>query len=249
MSNKTYDEAYLNQLQVVLAKTITRSLALLAAKPGETICDIGCGVGDLVFKIAAYGANVIGIDNDENFLTVARKNNLTHTNVKFICSDADHIPLEDNSIDKIIVHRVLQHVIDHESVIKECCRILKPGGTLQIVEPDYLSLTFFLNDIGFERKLIDRVAYNRIPNSYKVRQLPFSLNNAGFNVGLTEVHNYLIDSFELANYVIRFDEEVEKGYACNDFTQLQYEAWQELKKLPQGQFNLSLNLLLVNAIK
>lgn len=248
MTNKTYDEVYLNQLQVVLEKTITRSMAVLNARPGETICDIGCGAGDLVFKIAAYSANVIGVDNHEQFLTVARQNN-NNAAVNFIYSDATSIALVDNSIDKIIIHRVLQHITDHEAVIKECYRLLKPDGTLQIVEPDYLSLSFFMNDIAFERKLVDRVAYHRIPNSYKVRHLPGLLNIAGFNVNLTEVHNYLIDSFELANYVIRFDEEVENGYACNDFTQIQYEAWQELKTMPQGQFNLSLNLLLINAIR
>ena len=82
MSNKTYNADYLNQLQLILTKTVARSLTLLDAKPGETICDIGCGVGDLVFKVAAYGANVIGIDNDEHFLTVARQNNPARNKIK-----------------------------------------------------------------------------------------------------------------------------------------------------------------------
>lgn len=60
---------------------------------------------------------------------------------------------------------------------------------------------------------------------------------------------YLINSYELANYVIRSNDEVEMGYATHDFTQNQYQTWQQLKKLQQGRFNLSFNLLLINAFK
>lgn len=249
MNDKTYDEGYLNQLQYVLAKTISRSLHVLNPQPGETICDVGCGAGDLTSKIAAYGASVIGIDNDENFLLTAKQAKPAKSNIQFICADADTIPLANDSIDKIIIHRVLQHIANHEAVLKECFRILKPGGTLQIVEPDYLSLSFFMDDISFERKLADMVAHYRIPNSYKIRKLPELLNMCGFTIILKEVHNYLIDSFELANYIVRFDTVVEKGYAANEFSQIQYEKWQNLKRQPKGQFNLSLNLVLIMTTK
>lgn len=249
MATPLYDIVYLERLRVLLSGLKKRSIELLAPQPGDIIADIGCGTGKDAITIASAGAKVYGLDHNPEMIHVAIQNCPNDINIDFSCCEADKIDLPDNSIDKIRFDRVFQHLDNYDNVLLEAHRLLRPGGQLQIIDPDHLSLSFFMDDIAFERKLVDRVAYHRIPNSYKVRHLPDLLNIAGFNVNLTEVHNYLIDSFELANYLIRFDEEVEKGYRSNDFTQIQFEAWQELKNLPIGQFNLSLNLLLINATK
>ena len=249
MPTPLYDIVYLERLRVLLSGLKKRSIELLAPQPGDIIADIGCGTGKDAITIASAGAKVYGIDHNPAMIEVALNQLLTDLNIEFICNDADKLDLPDNSIDKIRFDRVFQHLDNYDKALQEAYRVLKPGGQLQIIDPDHFSITFFLKDIVLERKLVDMVAYHRIPNSYKIRHLPDLLNSVGFNVNLREVHNYLIDSFELANYLIRFDEVVETGYAANDFTYNQYQAWQELKKLPRGQFNLSVNLLLINAIK
>lgn len=247
MPDKLYDDTYLQQLQTILAKTVQRSLELLNAQHGDNIADIGCGTGILATSIATSNATVYGIDNDSNFLAIAQQQNNTENPVNFIKADADKIPLPNACLDKIICHRVLQHIPNHDSIVKEFKRLLKPNGTIHLVEPDYLSYSFFLSNIIFERKLIDSVAFNRIPNSHTIRQLPNVLKQNGFDVNVVEVHNYLIDSFELANYIIRFDYVVEQGFANKIFTEQEYQQWQQLKHLPKGQFNMSFNLLLINA--
>lgn len=44
-------------------------------------------------------------------------------------------PFEDNSADEIIAHRVLEHIINPPQFIKECHRILKKGGTFNVILP------------------------------------------------------------------------------------------------------------------
>lgn len=49
------------------------ALELLNPQPGERILDLGCGTGELTSQIADAGADVEGIDADENMVAVARQ--------------------------------------------------------------------------------------------------------------------------------------------------------------------------------
>src|SRR5205085_2330265 len=49
---------------------------LLAPKPGERILDLGCGEGALTEKIAAAGAQVVGVDGSPNMVEAARARRL-----------------------------------------------------------------------------------------------------------------------------------------------------------------------------
>ena len=249
MSEKLYNDSYLLQLQNLLSKTVDRSIEVLAPKSGVTITDIGCGTGNLAVKLAQYGATVYGIDNDHHFLETARCNNYTPNPVQFIHASADQTSIPDDSIDKVVFHRALQHIPDHLSVFEECSRILKGNGIIHLVEPDYLSLTFFLPDNMFERKLADSIAKNRIPNSYQIRQIPKTLQSAGFSIEQTEIYNYVFKSLDLANYLINFDDEIQKGTASKYFTQNEFESWQALKRLPEEQVVFSINMILITAKK
>lgn len=58
---------------------------LLAPKKGEYILDLGCGTGDLSYKLHKLGVNVLGIDNSENMVEQAKKK---YPNLKFEVQDA-----------------------------------------------------------------------------------------------------------------------------------------------------------------
>lgn len=249
MPDKLYDWNYLKELERILSKTFNRSIEIINPQPGDLIADIGCGIGNLSLALAGKGARVTGLDSDESFLKTARANNDKANPVNFILGDASKLDFQDSSFDKIVFHRVFQHLPEYKSVLLECNRTLKQTGMLHIVEPDYRSLSFFSDNIQFERKLVDSICTRRIPNSFKVRTLPKELAAAGFKLADFEVHNYILKPFALANYVLNFDDEIHKGVETGLFSERDVSTWNKLKELPDGLFNLSINMVLITAKK
>ncbi len=246
MTAKLYDTNFLKILQALFAKTKQRSYELLNPQANETIADIGCGIGQDAINLAKSGAKIFGIDNDQNFISIANQQHIDNLNIDFVCCNADNIPLANNSIDKIRFERVLQHIADHTKVLKEVSRLLKPNGQLQIIDTDYLSISLFLEDEKLERKIVDAVAYKRIPNGHKVRQLPKTLEQNNFTLLSTEIHNYIINDYEFAKSLLRFDKVFDEELECGNVSQADYEVWQGHTK---GNFNFSINLMLLTATK
>lgn len=65
-------------------------------------------------------------------------------------ADADHVitpdaplPFADNSIDMVISRFVLEHVGDLERLLREICRVLKPGGVFRFCVPHALSIDMY----------------------------------------------------------------------------------------------------------
>lgn len=103
------------------------------AREGETCVDLGCGRGTDVLRLAgSVGDNgfVYGIDISEGMILKARTTAeyLGVTNVEFIKSPLEKIPLEDNSTDLMISNCTINHSSDKEAVWNEIFRILKRGG-------------------------------------------------------------------------------------------------------------------------
>ena len=178
---KLYDPAYLKVAHDLFQRTKLRSYDLLSPNEFDDIADFGCGIGLDAVALAKYGARVLGIDNDRGFIETARASAGEHSRVEFLYGDAVGVDLREASFIKVRFDRVFQHCPDHEAVLKEAFRLLRSHGIVQIIDPDYLSVTFLGKNVDLERKLVDHVATERIPNGHKVRRLPESLRKAGFD--------------------------------------------------------------------
>lgn len=51
--------------------------------------------------------------------------------------EKDDLPYKDNSINYIHSNQVIEHIRDVKHILNECWRILKPGGTFEIIVPYY----------------------------------------------------------------------------------------------------------------
>ena len=134
-------------------ETITDAAMLerLAAPAGKDVVDIGCGGGGLVRELAALGANVTGIEVSEGQLKRAQEHPEAGR-AQYLVGRAERLPLTDATVDLAIFMRALHHVpvADHPEALRECHRVLRPGGLLYVAEPlpegDFFALTSLVED-------------------------------------------------------------------------------------------------------
>jgi SAM-dependent methyltransferase len=106
---------------------------------------VGCGIGDdaraLVKRVAPSG-QVIGLDASEEMIAKATAAGVS-PRLRFAVADAATLPLADASCDAVRADRMLQHVEEPLRALLEMRRVLKPGGRLVIVEPDWKTMALY----------------------------------------------------------------------------------------------------------
>lgn len=111
---------------------------------GDVVADAACGVGGTVLHLAGtIGCRVIGLNVSEGQIGTARmlagSDRLEHL-VEFRFSDcSEAIRLPDSSVDVVVSIDGACHMADRGRFLKECARILRPGGRL--VGSDWMATT------------------------------------------------------------------------------------------------------------
>lgn len=128
------------------AEDMAAVLAAYTPLEGKRVLEIGtgCGVNHIVWR-RKYGADGWGVepegDGFESSAAVARMlieaNALDPARIKD--APGEKLPFPDAHFDIVYSSNVLEHVNDPARVLQEALRVLKPGGVMQIVCPNYLS--------------------------------------------------------------------------------------------------------------
>jgi SAM-dependent methyltransferase len=118
-------------------------LALLSAavgrhaKAGDRVLDLGCGTGELACRLAVGGLRVTGCDVSRNMLqhAAARDGAGCATWVR-LAPDWRSLPFEPATFDLVVASSVLEYVTEPRTVLRECARVLRPGGVVLYTVPD-----------------------------------------------------------------------------------------------------------------
>jgi demethylmenaquinone methyltransferase / 2-methoxy-6-polyprenyl-1,4-benzoquinol methylase len=106
----------------------------------QTVVDLATGSGDVVFalqKALPDEASIIGLDFCAPMLAEAEKKKATNPrfhNLAFELGDVLDLPLADASADVVTIAFGLRNLADRDKGLREMRRILKPGGTLLVLE-------------------------------------------------------------------------------------------------------------------
>jgi SAM-dependent methyltransferase len=105
------------------------------------ILDAGCGGGGMPLSLAEEARSVVGIDPAERFQDAGMK--LAHErhvrNLHFALADGMALPFGDGTFDLVLSHAVIEHVADAPRYLRECARVLAPGGHVYLSTSPYLS--------------------------------------------------------------------------------------------------------------
>ena len=93
--------------------------------------DVGCGNGNAMISMRSLGWRVHGIDTDDQAVIAGKKMGL-----EIDCGTLDSVKYPDSSFDAILLTNVIEHVPNPQETLKECYRILRPGGSITLITPN-----------------------------------------------------------------------------------------------------------------
>jgi SAM-dependent methyltransferase len=112
----------------------SRALGLLL--PPLRVADLGCGEGYLTIEASRWAAKVIAVDRSADMLEQARAlgRRRRATNVIWRQGELERVPIEDASIDVVLLSQVLHHATDPARALREAARIAAPGGRVLVLD-------------------------------------------------------------------------------------------------------------------
>jgi SAM-dependent methyltransferase len=114
--------------------TLDAALRDVAPWAGRDVLDLGCGTGFWLPYYAGTARSVVGVEPDPGLLDAARARRPA---VRVEHGSAEHLPLPDASVD--VAHARFAYFFPPgvEAGLAEALRVLRPGGTLVVIDNDH----------------------------------------------------------------------------------------------------------------
>jgi len=182
---------------------------------GSSVLEAGCGVGAQTVTLAKNSpeAHITSIDISSASVAEAKKRVESEgfSNVHFQQGDIFDLSFEPNSFDHVFVCFVLEHLSQPVEALTALKKIIKPGGTITVIEGDHGSTYFYPDSNHAHRAIQCQVDLQQQAggNANIGRQLFPLLNSAGF------------DSVRVSPRMVYVDAsrpELVEGFTKNTFT-------------------------------
>jgi ubiquinone/menaquinone biosynthesis C-methylase UbiE len=102
---------------------------------GKTVLDVACGEGFGSAMLAEVAAAVVGVDIASDVVLHAQSK-YGCKNLSFLIASCTDLPLLDSSFDVVVSLETLEHLSQHDKMVGEIKRVLRPNGVLLISTPE-----------------------------------------------------------------------------------------------------------------
>lgn len=126
-------DIYLNEIDRRFIPVVDATTTRAGLSTGENVLDLGTGTGALAQQAAAAigpSGQVVAVDISSEMLALARQRftRLGLDNVTVREGRAEHIPVDDGTVDVVLASLSMMYVIDRGAAAREIARALRPGG-------------------------------------------------------------------------------------------------------------------------
>jgi ubiquinone/menaquinone biosynthesis C-methylase UbiE len=149
---------------------------------GSKLLEVGVGRPDVLLGFRNAGMQVSGCDISKVSEKACRDNGIPF---KIVDLDGGKLPYKSNSFDVVYSKSVIEHMLDPLSFVSESFRVLKPGGLLLVLTPDWeANYRTFFDDFTHVRPmsrrsmnlLLSMLGASEV-SAYRFRQLPSTWEN------------------------------------------------------------------------
>lgn len=176
-------------------RRVRKVLEYLDIQEGDRILDCGCGEGFytmLIRELYGESCTVVSLDRDLPLMCKARAWLGQGGAGIFVSGDAEKLPFQAGSFNKIIFTEVLEHVRDDAGALAEIKRVLAPSGVVALTVPNH-NYPFLWDPLNWIREACNLGHFD--PENgllgglwamhlrlYTLEELEALLDNGGFSV-------------------------------------------------------------------
>lgn len=230
------------------------TVELLDITAGSRVADVGCGTGEdarlLAERVGAEGC-VVGFDASARMVEAARARHAEFGDrLRFEQAAAESLPVADESFDAVRTDRLYVHLPEPEAALREALRVLRPGGSLVISEPDMASFWTATDHLDIGYKIARGVAAS-VDNPALTRQLAGLFRDVGLETVRTEVRTLVSDDPRPAERLLNVREVIQLLIKTGDLTSAEAGAWvaEFEERTARGRFLGGLSFFIVSARK
>jgi len=169
-------------------------LDLVELQSARTFLDLGCGTG-LDARAAAkrpeFKGVATGVDLSAGMIAAGEKlaaEEGVADRVLLRAGDAGLTGLPAGSMDVVVMHTLISHVVDQAAVLREAARLLGPRGRLLVFDADFASLAFSYPDAAVAAAMEASMLETFVANPRATRDLPALLPSCGLRVEAVQSH-------------------------------------------------------------
>ncbi|HEY8546104.1 MAG TPA: methyltransferase domain-containing protein [Acidimicrobiales bacterium] len=131
---------------------VDEAVAWIMATASGPVLDVGCGAGGAAAAFAHH-ADVVALDRDPRLLAVARRRaeaEKVDGRVRWATGEVGRLPVGAGTFGVVWASGVVHHVADQQAAVAELAALVRPGGTVALVEGG-LPLRCLPHEIGLGR--------------------------------------------------------------------------------------------------
>ena len=171
---------------------------------GNCILDLACGRGFYLNILRHVSdCHLTGLDLDWKVLQQAQRTVGHLPRLRLGCANAAALPWAANSFNALVLSEALEHVEDDVAVLRECLRVLKPGGVAAITVP-HANYPFSWDPVNKTLETLFNTRIRRGPLAgiwanhlrlYSPNQLRERVQEAGFQVDVARAFTHFAFPF------------------------------------------------------
>lgn len=205
-----------------------QALTALDLAPGQTVLDVGCGLGQDAAKIAAQvggSGKVTGLDYSQTMVDEATSlHQESSLPLTFCQGDVHALHFEGATFDRCLAIKTFQHLPKPRQALKELVRVTKPGGKVVIAEPDHELRMVDSPYKSITRRFLQFRADTLRQSDIAHRLYAMYQEEGLVNVKVSPVVGVLTD-LEEANSIYQFDAGIQAAARYGAVTEAEAEQW------------------------